>query len=71
MVIVVVGLIVLSLIMVGIAVMAQRNAAKAHHDLDRTTRFDLLTGLPDRRQLERVLDDRLGDGPKRPTAPLR
>jgi len=58
-VIVVVGLIVLSLIMVGIAVMAQRNAAKAHHDLDRTTRFDLLTGLPDRRQLERALDGQL------------
>ncbi len=69
MVIVVVGLLVLSVLMVGIAVMAQRAAAKAHADLDRTTRFDLLTGLPDRRQLEKAVDDRLGDDPKRPAGP--
>jgi diguanylate cyclase (GGDEF)-like protein len=63
-VIVVVGLIVLSVVMVGIAVMAQRTASKAHADLDRTTRFDLLTGLPDRRQLEQAIDALLAPDPK-------
>jgi diguanylate cyclase (GGDEF)-like protein len=60
----VLGLIVLSVIMIGVAIIAQRAAAKAHADLDRTTRFDLLTGLPDRLQLERAIDDQLGSAPR-------
>ncbi len=63
--IVVVGLVVLSVVMVGVAVMAQRAAAQAHAELDRTTRFDLLTGLPDRRQLEQALDGLIGSDRKR------
>jgi diguanylate cyclase (GGDEF)-like protein len=59
-VILVVGLILLSVIMVAVAVAAQRTAAKAHAELDRTTRFDLLTGLPDRHQLEAAIDGLLG-----------
>ncbi|MGZ4682229.1 MAG: putative bifunctional diguanylate cyclase/phosphodiesterase [Acidimicrobiales bacterium] len=62
----VVGLLVLSVITVGIAVMAQRTAAKARGDLDRTTRFDLLTGLPDRHQLEQAIDRLLGPDQKGP-----
>ncbi|MGZ4759994.1 MAG: diguanylate cyclase domain-containing protein, partial [Acidimicrobiales bacterium] len=61
-----VGLLVLSVITVGIAVMAQRTAAKARGDLDRTTRFDLLTGLPDRHQLEQAIDRLLGPDQKGP-----
>jgi len=57
---VVVGLIALSVVMVGVAISAQRAAAKAHADLDRTTRFDVLTGLPDRGQLELAIDRLIG-----------
>ena len=35
-------------------------ASRAHADLERTTRFDLLTGLPNRAQLTAELDARLG-----------
>jgi diguanylate cyclase (GGDEF)-like protein len=55
----VVGLLVLSVVMIGVAVSAQRTASRARADLDRVTRFDPLTGLPDRRQLEDAIADLL------------
>jgi diguanylate cyclase (GGDEF)-like protein len=57
---VVVGLLALSIVMIAVAAMAQRAASRAHADLERTTRFDLLTGLPNRSQLTAELETRLG-----------
>lgn len=57
---VVVGLLALSIVMIAVAAAAQRSASRAHADLERTTRFDLLTGLPNRAQLTAELDARLG-----------
>ncbi len=57
---VVVGLLALSIVMIAVAAAAQRAASRAHADLQRTTRFDLLTGLPNRTQLTTDLDARLG-----------
>ncbi len=50
-----VGLLVLSLVMIGVAVTGQRAATRAHRDLDRVTHFDVLTGLPNREQLDGAL----------------
>ena len=66
---VLVGLLVLSLVMIGIAVTGHRASRKAHADLDRLTRFDVLTGLPNREQLDTALDGLLG-GPDRPLGAL-
>ena len=65
MVFVLVGLLVLSLVMIGIAVTGQRASMKAHRDLDRVTRFDVLTGLPNREQLDAAVEGLLG-GKDRP-----
>ncbi len=58
---VVVGLLALSIVMIAVAAAAQRAATRAQADLDRTTKFDLLTGLPNRAQLLADLDNRLAD----------
>ena len=67
MVFVVVGLLALSIVMIAVAATGHRAATRAQADLDRTTRFDVLTGLPNRSQLEADLDARLAGGP--PPAP--
>jgi len=54
------GLLVLSLVMIAVAITGQRASTKAHHDLDRLKHFDVLTGLPNREQLDQALDDQLG-----------
>jgi diguanylate cyclase (GGDEF)-like protein len=53
------GLLVLSLVMIGVAATGLRASMKAHADLDRVRRFDILTGLPNREQLELALGDLL------------
>ncbi len=60
---VVVGLLALSIVMIAVAAAAQRSASRAHADLARTTRFDLLTGLPNRSQLTAELDRGLSGPP--------
>jgi diguanylate cyclase (GGDEF)-like protein len=62
MVIVVIGLLVLSIIAIAVALTGQRAAAKAHDDLERTIRFDVLTGLPNRARLEETLTSVLNEG---------
>jgi len=59
-----VGLLVLALVMIGVAITGQRASTKAHQDLDLVTRFDVLTGLPNREQLDAALGDLL-EGPDR------
>ena len=59
---VVVGLLALSVVMIAVAATGHRAATRAQADLDRTTRFDLLTGLPNRAQLESELDTAVADG---------
>jgi diguanylate cyclase (GGDEF)-like protein len=59
---VVVGLLALSVVMIAVAATGHRAATRAHADLARTTRFDLLTGLPNRAQLEAELDTALAAG---------
>jgi diguanylate cyclase (GGDEF)-like protein len=61
-VIAVVSLLVLSVVAIGVALMGQRAAAKAHQDLQRTTLFDVLTGLPDRARLQETLNALLDAG---------
>jgi diguanylate cyclase (GGDEF)-like protein len=58
-VIVVVGLLVLSVVMVGVAAISQRSATRARHDLVHTTRYDALTGLPNRTLLGQAIGRRL------------
>ena len=60
-----VGLLVLSVVTIGIAVTGQRAATRAHRDLDRVTHFDVLTGLPNREQLDGALAGLL-NGKERP-----
>jgi len=55
-VIAVVALLVLSIAAIGFALTGQRAAGKAHEDLQRTMRFDVLTGLPNRARLQEALD---------------
>jgi diguanylate cyclase (GGDEF)-like protein len=57
--IVVLGLLGLSLVMIAVAVAGHRAASRAHADLDRTTKFDVLTGLPGRLELEAALTQSL------------
>lgn len=68
MVIAVVTLLVLSVVAIGFALMGQRAASKAHRDLQRTTLFDVLTGLPNRARLQETLaaliDAGDGTGPR-------
>ena len=47
-----VGLLVLAVVMIGVAITGQRASMRAHRDLDKVTRFDVLTGLPNREQLD-------------------
>ncbi len=56
------GMLGLALVMIAAAVTGHRAASRAHADLDRTTRFDVLTGLPGRAELEAALTARLGTG---------
>ena len=63
--IVVLALLALSIVMIAVAATGHRAASRAHADLDRTTRFDVLTGLPSRNELESrlaaILADHKGD----------
>ena len=59
MVFVVVGLLALSIIMIAAAATFHRSASRAQAELDRTTRYDVLTGLPNRAELESDLAARL------------
>ena len=72
MTIAVVTLLVLSVVAIGFALMGQRAASKAHHDLRRTTLFDVLTGLPNRARLQETLAALIdaGDAARRPGAVL-
>jgi diguanylate cyclase (GGDEF)-like protein len=60
-VVIVLGLLALSIITITAAATGRRAAARAHADLERSTRFDPLTGLPNRAQLEAELQARLAD----------
>jgi diguanylate cyclase (GGDEF)-like protein len=62
MAIVVAGLLGLSIIAIGAALAGQRAAAQAHRALERTTRCDVLTGLPNRAWLEETLSHILDVG---------
>jgi diguanylate cyclase (GGDEF)-like protein len=53
--ILVLGLLALSIVAIAVAATGHRAASRAHADLDRTTRFDVLTGLPGRAELEQAL----------------
>ena len=50
------ALLALSIVMIAVAATGHRAASRAHADLDRTTRFDVLTGLPSRAELESSSD---------------
>jgi diguanylate cyclase (GGDEF)-like protein len=63
--IVVLGLLALSIVMIAVAVTGHRAASRAHADLDRTTRVDVLTGLPNRTSLGDALTKALGGGAER------
>jgi diguanylate cyclase (GGDEF)-like protein len=62
MAIVVAGLLGLLVLAIGIALFAQRASFRAHRDLERTTRFDVLTGLPNRARLDETLTRVLDEG---------
>ena len=60
--ILVLGLLALSIVMIVVAAASHRASSRAHTDLDRTTRFDVLTGLPSRAELEQSIGSLLDRG---------
>jgi diguanylate cyclase (GGDEF)-like protein len=60
--IVVLALLALSIVMIAVAAAAHRASSRADADLDRSARFDVLTGLPSREELESTLSTVLERG---------